>query len=177
MFLGPIGFHSIFLSIISIRDGIKLHELTKWNQVHPFIHPPTLWFLLVLSVLLSQMGIFTLGHFMWFYSNCKCPPGCNTCFSGQSDCLDRPNYCIKQHSGLLSGQPGVCDIIIPLVMQNSYKLLSPGEFAKHAMQRWKIQLRGPENKEHYLYDGTSKTNRALSVEWQIEEDVYYPKML
>lgn len=62
-------------------------------------------------------------------------------------------------------------------MQNSYKLLSPGAFAKHATQRRKIQLRGPENKERYLYDGTSKTNRALSLEWQIEEDVYYPKML
>lgn len=96
---------------------------------------------------------------------------------GQSDCMDRPNYCVKQHSGLLSEQPGLCDIIIPLVMQNSYKLLSPGEFAKHATQRRKIKLCWPENKERYLYDGTSKTNRALSVEWQIEEDVYYPKML
>lgn len=95
----------------------------------------------------------------------------------QSDCMDRCKYRIKQHSGLLSGQPGVCDIIIPLVMQNSYKHLIPEAFAKHGTQQRKIQLRGPENKECYFYDGTSKTKRALSVERQIEEDGYDPKTL
>lgn len=56
-------------------------------------------------------------------------------------------------------------------MQNNYKLLSPGAFAKHATQQQKIQLRAPENKDGYLYDGPSKTNRALNVELQNEEDV------
>lgn len=72
-------------------------------------------------------------------------------------------------------QPGVCEIIIPLVVQNSYKHFIPGAFVKHRTQRRKIQLRGPENKECHFYDGTSKTNRALSVERQIEKD--YHKML
>lgn len=66
---------------------------------------------------------------------------------------------------------GSAILSFPLVMQNNYKLLSPGAFAKHVTQQQKIQLRAPENKDGYLYDGPSKTNRALNVELQNEEDV------
>ncbi len=136
---------------------------TTWNDqvklpsaIHSSAHP-TLWFCVVKWVY-SHLDISC--HFVSTVKMQHMP-------FGQSDWMVRPNYCVKQHSGFLNEQPGVWDIIIPLVMQNSYKLLSPGEFAKHATQRQKIQLRWPENKERYLYDGTSKTNRAFSVEWQI----------
>lgn len=68
----------------------------------------------------SVLGIFTLGHFMRLSVNVLQDA---TQVFRQSDCMDRCKYRVKQHSGLLSGQPGVCDIIIPLVMQEQLQAL------------------------------------------------------